>query len=69
MTFVVRIVVGRGKNRSVTQSIPLPNKKRVVGFIKRNPFVRSNTNIQVTNLRTKKIMMGKESRFLNLKRF
>ena len=43
MAFKVRIEVGKGKNRSVSESIPLPNKKRVCSFIKRSPFVKSNT--------------------------
>ncbi len=69
MAFKVRIVVGRGKNRSVSESIPLPNKQRVCNFIRRSPLVRSNTNIKVTNLRTKKVMTGKEAKFCNPKRF
>ncbi len=63
MAFKVRIVVGKGKNRSVSESIPLPNKKRVCNFIKRSPFVKSNTNIKVTNTRTKKVTTGKRAKF------
>jgi len=63
MSYKVRIEIGKGKNKSVSQSIPLPNKKRVVKFIKRSPFVKSNTNIKVTNTRTKKVINGKSFRF------
>jgi len=30
MAFKVRIEVGKGKNKSVSESIPLPNKKEFV---------------------------------------
>ena len=69
MTFKVRIEVGKGKNRTVSQSIPLPNKQRVCSFIQRSPLVKSNTNIKVTNLRTKKVTTGKASKFCNPNRF
>ena len=63
MTYIVRVEVGKGKNKAITQSIPLPNKKRVSNYIKRNPLVRSNTDIKVKNTRTKKTVTGKQSRF------
>jgi len=63
MAYIVRIEVGKGKNKSVSQSIPLPNKKRVCNFIRRSPFVKSNTNIKVKNTRTKKTVTGKQARF------
>jgi len=63
MAYIVKVETGKGKNKSVSQSIPLPNQKRVCNWIKRNPMVKSNTNIKVTNTRTKKTSAGKESRF------
>ena len=63
MTYKVRIEVGKGKNRAVTESIPLPNKKRVCDYIKRSPLVRSNTKVKVTNLRTNKLTIGTQSKF------
>ena len=63
MAFKVSIKVGKGKNRSVMESIPLPNKKRVCEFIKRNPLVKSNTNIKVRNTLTKKTTTGKRAKF------
>jgi len=62
MAYKVRIEVGKGKNKAVTESIPLP-KKRVCNYIKRSPLVRSNTKIKVTNLRNKKITIGNENKF------
>lgn len=38
MAYKVRIEVGKGKNKAVTESIPLPNKKRVCDYIKRSPL-------------------------------
>ena len=69
MAYKVRIEIGKGKNRSVSESISLPNRKRVCNFIKRSPFVKSNTNIKVTNLKTKKVLTGKQSRFCIRKDF
>ena len=63
MTYKVRIEVGKGKDKSVTESIPLPNKTRVCNYIKRSPLVRSNTKVNVTNIQTGKIHIGTESRF------
>ena len=62
MSYTVRVEVGKGKNRTVMQSIPLP-KKRVCGYIKRNPAVRSNTKVKVTNLKNKKLMILTQSTF------
>ena len=63
MAYKVRIEVGKGKNKAVTESIPLRNKKRVCSYIKRSPLVRSNTKIKVTNLRTKKVSIGTQHKF------
>jgi len=62
MRYKVRVETGYGKNRTVTESIPLP-KKRVCAYIKRNPLVKSNTNVKVTNLSTGKVTIGKQSKF------
>ena len=63
MAYKVRIEVGKGKNRAVTESIPLPNKQRVCNYIKRSPLVRSNTKVKVKNLRTGKVEVGTQSKF------
>lgn len=54
MAWIVRIESGKGKNRSVRQSIPLPNKERVRAYVKRNPVGRSDTPVKITNTVTKK---------------
>jgi hypothetical protein len=64
MAYIVKVVTGKGKNKSTFQSIPLPNKERVKRYIRRQPAIKSNTNIKVTNTRTKKTKTGKESSFL-----
>lgn len=65
MAYIVRVEVGKGKNKAITQSISLPNKKRVCNYIKRNPLVRSNTSVKVTNLITKKSYIGTQGKFCN----
>lgn len=67
MAYKVRIEVGRGKNKTVSQSVPLPNRDRVRGFISRSPLVKSNTQIKVTNTRKKKTITGTQGRFSRLK--
>lgn len=69
MAYKVRIEVGKGKNHSVTESIPLPNKKRVCSYIKRSPLVKSNTQVKVKNLRTGKTTIGTQSKFCVRGRF
>jgi hypothetical protein len=62
MTYKVRIEVGKGKNKAITESIPL-NKARVCNYIKRSPLVKSNTKVKVTNVRTGKILIGTQYKF------
>jgi len=62
MSYKVRIEVGKGKNRAVTESIPIP-KKKVCGYIKRSPLVKSNTKVRVTNLLTHRTTIGTQGRF------
>ena len=64
MTYNVRVDVGKGKNRAVMESIPIP-KKRVCGWIRENPLVRSNTKVKVTNIQTGKTQIGTQSEFCN----
>ena len=64
MTYKVRVEVGKGKNKAITESIPL-NKSRVCNYIKRNPLVKSNTKIKVTNIQTGKSQIGTQSKFCN----
>jgi len=63
MSYKVRIEVGKGKNKSVTESIPLPNKKRVCAYIKRSPLVKSNTQVKVTDLKNDKTEIGTQFHF------
>mgnify|MGYP001596339395 CR=1 FL=1 len=63
MSYKVRVEVGKGKNKAVTQSIPLPNQKRVCNYIKRSPLVKSNTNVKVTNNKTGKVQIGTQGKF------
>lgn len=63
MTYKVLVEVGKGKNKAVTESIPLPSKDRVCNYIKRNPLVKSNTKVKVTNLNTKKVTIGTQAKF------
>jgi hypothetical protein len=64
MTWKVRVETGKGtKNHAVMESIPLPNRKRVCAFIKRNPMVRSNTIVKVKNLSNGKITRGTQYDF------
>jgi len=65
MSYKVRVEVGKGKNKAITESIPLPSKKRVCNYIKRNPLVKSNTKVKVTNTSTKKVIIGSQSKFCN----
>jgi len=64
MTYKIRVEVGKGKNRAVTESTPIP-KKRVCSWIKENPLVRSNTQVKVTNIKTKEVQIGTQSKFCN----
>lgn len=69
MTYKVRVEVGKGKNHSVTESIPLPSKDRVCNYIKRSPLVKSNTKVKVTNLQTGKVTVGTQAKFCIRKDF
>lgn len=64
MSYTVRVEVGKGKNISRTESIPL-NKTKVCNYIKRSPLVRYNTKIKVTNIQTGKTQIGTQSKFCN----
>jgi len=55
MGYIVRIAIGKGMNRTVTQSIILPNKERVRAYIKRNPVGNINTRITIKDINTNKI--------------
>lgn len=54
MAYIVRIQTGSGKNRNVSQSIPLPNKKRVRRWVDRNPVGNITTKVTIRNTRTNK---------------
>lgn len=63
MAYLVKIKTGSGKNKSRSGSIPLPNKQRVVNYIKRSPIVKSSSRICVKNTRTGKTMCGDSFKF------
>lgn len=63
MAYVVRVETGKGMNRAITQSVPLPNKERVAIYIRKNPLIRSNTNVYVFNTITRKGITGKPYNF------
>lgn len=63
MAYKVFITTGRGKNKSTAGSIELPNKERVSRYIKRSPLVRSNTKIEVENIRSGKKTTGTQGKF------
>lgn len=69
MAYKVRIDIGKGKNRAVSESIPLSNKADVVRWVKTHPFGNSNTQIKVKNLNTGKVITGRKLRFRNPARF
>lgn len=57
MTYKVRIEVGKGKNKAITESIPL-SRKRACVYIKRSPLVKSKTIVKITNLNTGEVNHG-----------
>jgi len=63
MAYKVFVEVGRGKNRATMRSVPLKTKQKVFDYIKRNPLVRSNTKVKVTNTRTGKTIIATQGRF------
>ena len=65
MSYTVFIQSGKGKNKATMGSIHLPSKKRVCNYIKRNPLVKSNTKIEVKNLKNNKTIYGTQSQFCN----
>ena len=66
MAYIVRIEVGRGFNRTIRQSIPLPSRNRVAIYINKNSSIRANTDVKVTNTITKKSIIKKPYYFTNL---
>ncbi len=69
MAYKVCISTGKGKNLSRACSTPLPNKKRVVGWVKRTPIGNNSTQVSVENTRTGKVLTGRKIRFFNSSRF
>lgn len=65
MAYIVNIEVGSGINKTRMQSIPLSNRIKVGMYIKRNPAIKSNTNVKVTNTFTKRSVIAKPSYFTN----
>lgn len=63
MAYKIFVEVGKGKNKSTAGSTPLPNKSRVEKWIKRSPFIKSNTKIKVENTSTGKTTIGTQGRF------
>lgn len=69
MAYKVRIDVGKGKNRSVSQSVPLSKKEDVARWVRTHPFGNSNTKIEVKNLNTGKVITGRKLKFYHPKTF
>lgn len=63
MGYKVLIDIGKGKNRTVMGSTILPNRQRVSNWVKTAPVGNWKTQISVTNLRTKKVMVGSKAKF------
>ena len=63
MAYKVTIKTGSGKNQSRSGSLSLPNKQRVVNYIKRSPIANSRSKICVKNTVTGKMMCGDTFRF------
>ena len=63
MAYKVTIKTGSGKNQSKSGSISLPNKQRVVNYIKRSPIASSKSRICVKNTVTGKTMCGDTFKF------
>jgi hypothetical protein len=53
MAYVVKIETGKGKKRTVSQSIPLSSKEKVRRWVKRNPVGRNSTEVTIRNTRKK----------------
>jgi hypothetical protein len=72
MPYIVKISVGKGKERAVTQSIPLPTKERVRRYVKRNPLGNYRTKVIIINTSKRKrylMTKGEASRFgINMKK-
>ena len=68
MSFKVRIDIGKGKNRAVSESTPLLYKKDVVRWIKQNPLGNANTLVSIKDLKTNKIISGRRLKFSSCKR-
>ena len=66
MSYIVNISIGRGLNRTIMQSTLLPNKIRVREYIRRNPAIKSNTNVKVTNTITRKSIIAKPYIFTSI---
>jgi hypothetical protein len=62
MAYKVFVSVGKGKNRATASSIPLPTRSRVEQYIKKSPFVRTNTKVEVRTPAGKSIV-GNPRRF------
>ena len=69
MAYKVRIDIGKGKNRAVSESTQLSNKEDVARWLKHHPLGNSNTKVEVRNVDTGKVMTGRKLRFRNPDRF
>jgi len=69
MSYKVSIQVGRGMNRTRTESIALPNKERVSRYVKGSRVGNSRTDISVKDLNSGKTTYGKKIKFYNPNRW
>ena len=66
MKYIVKVKVKTRSGIARSQSIPLSSKKMVEQYIKTSPMIRSNTNVEVVDKITGKIIKGKRARFYNV---
>lgn len=63
MAYLVKIKTGSGKDKCRSGSIPLPNKQRIINYIKRSSLVNPSSRICVENTRTGKTICGDSFKF------
>lgn len=69
MAYIVRIQVGKGKEKSVSQSIELNSKADVSRYVRKHPFGNSKTHVEVEDLDSGEISKGQKIHFSNPSRW
>jgi|2_EtaG_2_1085320.scaffolds.fasta_scaffold00470_15 hypothetical protein len=62
-----KVYIKSGGARSC--STPLPNKNRVVAWVKGHPIGNDSTQVSIENTRTGKVVAGRKIRFFDTRRF